>query len=420
MWKNGRGKRFLTLLLAACALTGLAACGEPGEAVAVQSVKTLCQNGSLGLRDQYAGVVVSGSTQGIPWDGSRTVGEILVEVGQEVTPGDVLFTYDDQALALTVEQIRLEIEQMKKTVADSRDQIAQLEKERASASQDLKLQYTLEIQELETGIRETEYNQEAKERELESQEALLENAQVSSEIAGRVKEINETESTDEYGNPKPFMTIVETGNLRIRGAINELNYGGALSEGAPVTIRSRREDHITWSGTIESIDWENPLENNSGVTTWDGNASDDATTSSRYPFYVALEQYDGLFIGQHVYIEPGTASTLQGEGLRLPAYLICDVEGEPYVWAAEGNRLVKRGVTLGGYDEEQQLYLVTEGLAEEDWIAFPEEGLTEGLPVFQYDPETAPQEPLEEEVDGQQPAVGEDAVGLPEDVPVEG
>ena len=48
--------------------------------------------------------------------------------------------------------------------------------------------------------------------------------------------------------------------------------------------------------------------------------------------------------------------------------------GDPYVWAAnDKDRLEKRYVTLGGYDEMQMAYEVLEGLTVEDEIAYPSE-----------------------------------------------
>ena len=56
-------KRTWIALLAASVLLGcLAACGSAasGEAVTVQKVSMLADDGSVGLVDRYAGVVVSG------------------------------------------------------------------------------------------------------------------------------------------------------------------------------------------------------------------------------------------------------------------------------------------------------------------------------------------------------------------------
>ncbi len=56
--------------------------------------------------------------------------------------------------------------------------------------------------------------------------------------------------------------------------------------------------------------------------------------------------------------------------------------GEPsvYVWADNGSgRLEKRAVEIGEYDAEQDKYEILSGLTEEDLIAWPMEGLYEGV-----------------------------------------
>lgn len=61
-------------------------------------------------------------------------------------------------------------------------------------------------------------------------------------------------------------------------------------------------------------------------------------------------------------------------------YYIVDPEGAPYVWAAdEDDRLEKRSVTLGGYDEELGKYEIKKGLSKKDCIAFPTDDLKEGM-----------------------------------------
>ena len=57
-------------------------------------------------------------------------------------------------------------------------------------------------------------------------------------------------------------------------------------------------------------------------------------------------------------------------------------EAEPFVWADDEGKLVKKPVTLGERDEELGLVQITDGLSEADRIAFPEETLKEGMPTL--------------------------------------
>lgn len=353
--------------------------GKSEDAVSVQSVAMITGTGSVGLADRYAGLVVSGSTEEIKTDETMTVNEIFVEVGQDVKAGDLLFTYDNEALLLTIEQLKLEIEGMKNSIETSKEQITALEKERNNVYDSDKLQYTLEIQTLEASIRETEYNISVKEKELAHKETMAVDTQVKSSITGHITAINEDGGYDNYGNELPFMTITETGNLRIKGTINEMNYGD-LTEGMSVIIRSRTDSSVTWEGIVDSIDWDNQIQSNNNYY------NDEMSSSSKYPFYITLDNYDGLFMGQHVYIEPGETDEEKAEGVWLPAYFIGDVESSPWVWAATGrDKLEKRSVTLGEYDPNTDTYFIEDGITAEDYLAFPDDTLKEGMPVARYD-----------------------------------
>ncbi len=399
---NRKLLRISAAVISAVMLFAAAGCtSDSKDAVAVQSVAMITGTGSVGLADRYAGLVVSGNTEEIKLDESMTLKDILVEVGQTVNEGDVLFTYDNDALLLTLEQSRLEIEGMKNTITSNQNQIKELEKERSGVSGNDKLQYTLEIQTLEANIRETEYNIGVKEKELARQEELSKDTEVKATMSGCVTAINKDGGTDNNGDQLPFMTIIETDNLRIKGTINEMNRNDLL-EGMSVVIRSRTDSTVTWSGKIDHIDWDNQVQSNNNYY-YSSSSSDEMTSSSKYPFYVALDSYDGLFMGQHVYIEPGEGAN-DGDtasGLWLPAYFINDADTNPWVWAASSrDKLEKRQLKLGDYNAETDTYNVESGLTAEDYIAFPEDTLKEGAPVEKYDETIFPSDSGDDGGDG--------------------
>ena len=91
-------------------------------------------------------------------------------------------------------------------------------------------------------------------------------------------------------------------------------------------------------------------------------------------------------LGQHVYVEPDNGQTEERSGMWLDAYyLLTDEEGQvtPYVWAADDkDRLEKREVTLGDFDEDLGQYEILDGLTADDYITIPYEGLQEGQSVI--------------------------------------
>lgn len=57
-------------------------------------------------------------------------------------------------------------------------------------------------------------------------------------------------------------------------------------------------------------------------------------------------------------------------------------DGDPYVWAADKNdKIEKRKVELGEYDENLMRYEILSGISEEDRIAFPDSYIKEGMKV---------------------------------------
>ncbi len=383
-------KKFAVIALAAVMLLSvLAGCGASAEGEAsVQSVSMICGFGGTGLVDRFAGLVTAQSETQVKKDDNTAVDSIKVKVDQEVKAGDVLFTYDMSQAKLDLEKAQLELDQMKNELESKKEEKAQLEKDKDAASADDQMQYTLEIRQVNTDILEKEYNISLKAKDIEKLQNTVKNVNVTSPVAGRIKSINENGSTDQNGNPLPFMTIVETAGFRVKGYVNE-NNAGTLTEGTAVVIRSRVSDQ-TWKGTITMIDWENAQQGNQNSYYY-GGSSDDTATSSKYPFYVELDSSDGLLLGQHVYIEPdyGQDAEQDADTLKLPAYYINDADSSPWVWAQNSKgKLEKRSLTLGDYDAEMDTYVVTDGLTAEDYIAFPDETLKAGMTCVTYDDAT--------------------------------
>ena len=182
---------------------------------------------------------------------------------------------------------------------------------------------------------------------------------------------------DANGNTAPFMTILKTGEYRVKGSIDEQNIW-TLSEGQAVVIRSRVDETKTWNGTISLIDTEKPQE--SGGSNMYASSSDGAMTATKYPFYIDLETADGLILGQHVYIELDNGQEQVKEGLWLYGSYIVQDEDQPYVWVAnDKNRLEKRYVELGEYDEAMDEYEIVSGLTGDDYVTWPMPGLYEGI-----------------------------------------
>ena len=307
---------------------------------------------------------------------------------------------------MQIDQAKLEMEGIANDISNSNAQIAELQKEKASAPEDQQFEYTTQIQTLQTSIKQSEYNKKSKQAEIDKLSQATQNTEVRSEIDGVIQKIDTskmggddsegvedtltegtTDSTDSSsGNSSgnAFITILSTGAYRVKGTVNEINRDSII-EGTPVIIRSRVDSSKTWKGTMGSVDLDNSTSNSSSDMAMFGmsSASDDQTSSSTYPFYVNLDSSEGLMLGQHVYIEPDEGQDEKKSGIWLNDYFIVDADTDsPYVWIANGqNKLEKRDVILGQYDEDLGEYEIADGLSEKDKIAFPTDELKEGMSV---------------------------------------
>lgn len=349
-----------------------------GDAAYVESVQSMTGAVNAGSQNRYMGVVESQDTWNITLSSDQTVKQIFVAVGDEVQEGTPLFEYKTDDLSLQIAQAKLELESIGNQITDYNNQIKTLTAEKNAASKDEQFNYTVQIQSLQTSIKQSEYEQQSKKLEIQKMEDTMSQSTVTSKINGVVKSINENGDSDQYGNTQPFMSILTTGDYRVKGTVNETNVY-KLSEGQAVILRSRVDDTKTWSGTIEKIDTENKeSDNNNGVMSSTGSNSDNQST--KYPFYVKLDSADGLMLGQHLYVELDEGQTETKDGIWIYSGYIVQDEDTPYVWADNGKgKLEKRTVELGEYDEGMDMYEIKSGLALDDMIAWPVSGFREGL-----------------------------------------
>ena len=362
-------KKCLSILLILGLLLSAAGCGSKENAVYVQSVADLAGMGGIAPGDRFAGLVVSENVAQIQKDGDKTVAELLVREGDDVQEGDVLFSYDMDELQLALDKQLLEKEQLVASIENYKEQIQELEAQRKRVSQAKQLEYTIQIQSTQVDLKEAELNLKTKEAEIAHSQSILENVEVKAPVTGRVQSISES-GTDNYGNPVAYITIQQSGAYRVKGMLGELQRGGIM-EGSQMKIVSRTDESQFWLGTVTLVDYENPSQG-SQYDMYYGTSTDEMTAASKYPFYVELEDTEGLMLGQHVYLEL-YAEEGETAGVSVSSAFICyEEDGSAYVWAENRGKLEKRTVTLGEYNFMNDTMEVLEGLTEEDFLAFPD------------------------------------------------
>lgn len=362
---------------------------DSGDLVYVDSVTSIMGLGSgTGQLNCFAGVVEPQKTVTIKQSSDKKVKECYVKEGDEVKKGQKLFIYDTSEAEENLSSKEIEIDRIKMDIETYKSNIAALQKEKANASSEDQLDYTVRIQSAQNNQKKSEYELKSTQQEIEQLKKSIQEAEVTSEIDGVVKSINNS-SDDSAGysgsssdDSNAYMTLLSTGHYRIKGTINEQNRT-SLNEGDAVIVHSRVDENQTWKGTVSTIDLEHPEENSDSGYYMSSSSSSDTTSSSNYPFYIDLEDDSDLMLGQHVYVEKDEGQTENREGLWLTSYYIIQEDGQdPYVWAAgRHDKIEKRKVTLGEYDEKLDQYQITDGLTEDDYIAYPEDSITEGEKV---------------------------------------
>ena len=359
----------------------------------VETVANLTgQNASLGMINRFAGVVEPQGTWSVNKNADAEVEEIYVSEGDEVEEGQALFIYSTTKYEEDLQQAKIDLERLHNEYDSTVETIAQLEKEKKSASSSEQADYTVQIKEQNLTLKDKDLDIQMKEAEIEKLESNIENAEVKSGISGVVKSINEKGSSSSGSGDNSFITVMKVGTFRVKGTVNEQNIGDIYVD-APVLVHSRVNDSV-WKGKITKIDTENALTNeNAGF-----GAANSESKSSKYPFYVDLESREGLIMGQHVYMEPdleqGEENT--GEGIWLAAYMVDQTDPDhPFVWKDVRGRLQKQEVTISEVREELGKVKITEGLSTEDSICIPDGTLTPGMKTAPMSEKPAENESME-------------------------
>lgn len=351
------------------------------DTVFTDSVATLTGVSSTGVIQRFAGVVEPQKTWNVENGSDKKVKEWYVKEGDEVKVGDKLFSYDTTDAEESLIEGQIEVDRYNGDIENYNNQIKTLQADKAKASADDQLDYNTQIQTVQNSLKKAQYDLQKQQVENQNLQKSIDNATVTSELAGVVKTINDSDnsssamSSDENNY---LVTIVAVGQYRIKGTLNEQNRS-SIMVGASVIVHSRVNEDQIWKGTISEIDTDNPISNSNSNNSYYGGSSDSSTQSSNYPFYVELDSIDGLIMGQHVYLEMDYGQADQKSGMWLSSYYIVQDDGDPYVWAANSkDKIEKRKVTLGEYDADQEKYEILDGLTADDYIAFPNEYIKEG------------------------------------------
>lgn len=343
--------------------------GAGTDIVYVQSVDEIL-NGFVFMSNRYSGVVETEEVVAVEADADKKIKTTFVKEGDEVKKGDKLFEYDIDEMQIQLDQDKLDVEQAKSEIKAYNAQIESLEKEKKTATTNRQLLLSNQIDAAKIDLKRAEYNQTTLENEIEKLERSIKNNVVKASVDGTVQSVNDP-------TLEGYVRIASNGDYRIKAVVSEENIY-EFFEDEPILIRSRLDEEVTWTGLVTAIDTAKPINDTNMYGT---------ETTTKYPVYISLDSTDGLLIGQHVTVEMLIDFGEEKDGLWLDEYYIADIDSKPYVWAeADNNTIEKRFVELGEYDENMFKYEILSGITEEDFIAFPEDRIVEGMKTT-YNPE---------------------------------
>lgn len=329
---------------------------------------------------KFSGVIEAQKTVDYKYDSSKTVKSLAVKEGDEVKKGDLLFTYDVEAMQLELDQGRIEVERMKNEVETNKLQLQQLEEEKKKTPQDGQTSLNTQILSLQSDVAKAEYDIKTKKAENKKIKKSIKNAKVYSEVDGTVKSTLDLENI-QNAESNVMVSISRGGSYLVKGTVNEQMINNIYVD-MPVVIRSRVDENTTWTGKISSIETSPQKDNYSDMYS-DGD-SDSSSKSSKYAFYVEPDSLDGLMLGQHILIEPdlGEESGIDKKGIWLYSDYVFTEKGKSYVWAQDKNeKIEKREVKLGQKDENMGDVEILSGLKKDDYITYPSKNIKEGMPV---------------------------------------
>ena len=388
------------IALGAALILGLTGCGGQTQ-VNVEQAGMLASAATS--TDKFAGVVVSENVVEIDRDTEKQIDELYVAAGDVVRVNEKLFEYDTDTLSLTIDKQQLELDKLTQQIKDLNTQKTNLEKQiKSEKDKNTKATLELTLRTVNADLTQATYDKNALQAEMTYNKNMLKNAVVRSPIKGTVRSIDE--------NGSPYITIQQAGAFQIKGMLNELSLNAGIMEGVGVTILSRTDPTAYWTGMVSMVDYNNASSNEQDNMFGGG---DGMSTSTSYPFYITLDDTDGLLLGQHVYSQV-SAAAVGDDLLRIPEHYIMDVVMDEETWMTTGTvwgvdmetrKLLKLPVTLGEFDPTYGTYVILEGITAEDYLADPTDpGVKEGAEVYlrgelEYMGQTEPTESIPGETD---------------------
>jgi len=297
------------------------------------------------------------------------VGEILVQEGDEIENGTPLIRYENNQLELDQEQNDLQLQSANLQVNELQQQHEDIDEMLEDDEENEQLQAEhdqIKLQEQQATI-------EAEQLRLqkESIQQQINDLEVTSDISGKVVEVNEQAMAglSQMDQQQPLIRIGTLDQMIVEGVISEYDTL-KIEEGQPVTLSSDAVPDQTWEGEVSFI---SDLPNETESMNADG-----GTAGVQYPVEITVDAED-------MNLKPGfqmvvVIVTDEYNANTLPITAVQQDGDTNYVYIVNNQTAQRQEVEVGSVSNET--IEITDGLTNEDQIIIdPADTVQEGMDV---------------------------------------
>lgn len=242
-------------------------------------------------------------------------------------------------------------------------------------------QFFLEAKELENSTMGASLELEKAQLELKNTQDKYGAAVVKTDTVGVVSEIDENQMNRglfEKAPEKPFMTIVDTSQLFLRGTVDEFRRGQLKLE-QRVKLLDRDSGKEVGTGKIIKVGEQKQ------ATVVDEEQGSNPNLS-QFGFEVAIDASERPpTVGIHCFVE---LVEEEEQALKIPKEFVMTDKRTTSIWIVQKGKAVKKTVKIKADAEDSEMYLLESPISKKTALIFPNESIRAGMAVEKNDPTT--------------------------------
>ncbi|NTL99163.1 HlyD family efflux transporter periplasmic adaptor subunit [Enterococcus faecium] len=326
--------------------------------------------------------------------------EKKVNLNDHVEPGQELFVYSnpegamaikeaEQAVAnreKAIEQARLEssmkweqYNKLSNQIKELANTISKAPAEEKKTLQERKDELDIQLSQSLLDAKTSDNSITDAELELEKMQLELQNTRnqygvnvITAEISGEIKEIDDGQmnmNPSEKTPEKPFMTILDTSQLYLRGNVDEFRKS-QLKIDQKVQLMDRNGGTQRWTGRITKI---GDLKQATVVDDEQGGNPN----LSQFAFEVALDASDTPpSIGLHCFVE---LVKEEEQVLKVPKNFVLEDKKKHYIMINQKGKVVRQKIKVSADPDDEEMYRLDSPLEVQTELIFPTNEIKEGM-----------------------------------------